>query len=341
MTTPDLNALERTLDGIPRRILAVTPTPLLPLDALRNHLSDRLRRPVPRILAKLDAWTGFGLGGNKVRKLEHEISPDRLAGVTCLVTAGGPESNHARVTAAVAAWLGLDCVLVLNGESSTPDRGNAGLHRRFGARIISVEGREDRDAAMAEAAREVARGGGRARVIPLGASTPLGALGYVRASLELARQLRGATPHIEPVEPSELYVFVASSSCGTLAGLFAGLGLVGFTGATLVGVSADASEAEILETTAELAGGAQTLLDMAFDGPALVADTSWIGEGYGRPTPASERAARLFGRHAGLVVDQTYTAKAAAGLLDWIEAGRIDPDATVVFWHTGGWPAAV
>ena len=102
----------------------------------------------------MDAETGFGLGGNKVRKLEYVLAPRELEGVKTLVTAGGPQSNHCRVTAAAAAHLGLRCVLVLNGEAPEPHRGNALLHRLFGAEIRTVARREDRAPTMAEVAAE-------------------------------------------------------------------------------------------------------------------------------------------------------------------------------------------
>ena len=102
-----------------RTRLANTPTPLLPAPAL----SGRLGRGVD-VSVKADAWTGLGLGGNKVRKIEYELDPARLAGVTHLVTAGGPHSNHCRVTAAAAAHLGLGCALVIDGEPEDPARGN-------------------------------------------------------------------------------------------------------------------------------------------------------------------------------------------------------------------------
>ena len=173
-----------TLDRIGRTRLGHTPTPLVPAPALAKALG--VTHP---ILVKADTWTGFGLGGNKVRKLEYELDPARLVGVTHLITAGGPHSNHCRVTAAAAAHLGLGCTLVVNGEPDDPTRGNARLHRLMGAEIVTVEARQERQPTMEERARSVEASGGRALVIPLGASTPRGALGYVHAARELRDQL--------------------------------------------------------------------------------------------------------------------------------------------------------
>ena len=106
--SPDVQAIER-LRAWPRTSLANLPTPLRTTQRLANRLDVR------RAYVKMDAETGFALGGNKVRKLEFELAPERIRGVTHLITAGGPQSNHCRVTAAAAARLGLGCSLVLNG----------------------------------------------------------------------------------------------------------------------------------------------------------------------------------------------------------------------------------
>ena len=172
----------------PRLRLATLPTRL----AQAPHLQAALGPGTPEILLKMDAETGFGLGGNKVRKLEFELGEDRLDGVTHLITTGGPQSNHCRITAAAAAHLGLKCILVVNGDEPPRPTGNALLHRLFGAEIRTVASREARAGAMADAAREVEGAGGRARVVPLGASTPLGTLGYALAAAELASDLEDA-----------------------------------------------------------------------------------------------------------------------------------------------------
>ncbi|NNF38232.1 MAG: pyridoxal-phosphate dependent enzyme, partial [Gemmatimonadetes bacterium] len=182
----DIALLRARLDEIPRTHLATLPTPLRPLPRLRAALGPE----APDILIKIDEETGFGLGGNKVRKLEYELAPDRIGQATHLVTSGGAQSNHCRVTAAAAARLGLGCILVVNGPVPDPPTGNALLHRLLGAHIRRVDRREEREPAMRAAAEEIAAAGGRACLVPLGASTPVGALGYVRAALELHDQLR-------------------------------------------------------------------------------------------------------------------------------------------------------
>jgi len=314
----------RTLDRLPRSDLAVVPTPLLEAANLTRSFSPS----GPRILLKMDAWTGAGLGGNKVRKLEHVLTPPRL---------WGAQSNHARVTAAVAARLGLRCVLVLDGDPGDPPRGNALLHRLLGAEIRRVDGREGREAAMEAARREMEDEGGRPFVIPLGASTPEGALGYVRA----ARELDGQLDAVGAWDAGPVRFVVSASSCGTVAGLALGLRVLDRTDARILAVSADVDAREIRNSAHRIAGGAAELLGLegSFPDPVLEATDAFVGQGYGISTEASHAAIHHFGRLEGVVLDPTYTAKAAAGLLHGLETGRFGEEGVVVFLHTGGHPA--
>ena len=327
---PHADALHR-LHTWPRQRFANLPTPLLPAPNLRVAIGAGS----PEILIKMDAETGCALGGNKVRKLEFELAPRRLDGVTCLITAGGPQSNHCRVTAGVAARLGLDCVLVLNGVPPEEPRGNAYLHRLFGARIRTVGTREDRDPTMRAVAEEVAAGGGRALVVPLGASTAVGTLGYAAAFVELADEL-DSLPKTE-----RTWIFTSASSCGTIAGLLLGASLLERDDVRFVAVSADVSAFELRSEAVRLAReGAQLL---GFTGPVLEAGLAaadeFVGRGYGVPTPASEEALRLFAQTEGVVLDPVYSAKAAAGMTAWLRNGSAHPTDRVIFLHTGGHPA--
>ena len=329
MTAPAHPALTR-LETIPRAELCVTPTPLL----LMRNLAKAIAPNGPRLFRKMEAWTGLGLGGNKLRKLEYHLAPERIRGVSTVITCGGTQSNHARLTAAAAAHLGLRCILVLNGEEESPHRGNALLHRLFGAEIRFVESREDREAAMMAASEEE---GGDSMIIPLGASTPLGVLGYLRCALELDHELGLGIKD----RPGRTVVVVPSSSCGTLSGLLLGLSILDWDRVRLLGVSADEPTAVIDRTSATLASRAAELLgwdgDIALE--AVSATDREVGSGYGIPTEASAEALDLFARLEGALLDPFYTAKAAAALLGELREGRFTPDDTVVFLHTGGHPA--
>ena len=326
------------LGTIGRTPLATLPTPLLPAHFLAGHLGTRAR-----IFIKADDCTGLGLGGNKVRKLEYELDPARLQGVTHLVTAGGPHSNHCRVTAAAAARLGLGCTLVINGEPEDPERGNARLHRLLGARIVTVGDQSERGPAMEEEVRRIGAAGGKALAVPIGASTARGALGYVHAVVEMRDQIGSSAP--------SPWIFTSSSSGGTLAGLILGCAILEWR-ARLVAVSADEPAAVIKETAAGLAIAAAGLLAEpgTADGRLLeervrrvaegvFATDDFVGDGYGIATPEGEEATRLFGTHAGVILDPVYTAKAAAALVARLRDGTISAGDHAVFLHTGGHPA--
>ena len=208
--------------------------PFVPLAAVATALEEapRLRAAIgggPRLLVKRDDAIGFAFGGNKVRKIRF-VAADALArGADTLITCGGVQSNHARVTAAAAAKLGLHCILVVNG--TPPDRlaANALLDRLLGAEVRYVASRGDRVAAMDAAAAALRRVGRRPYVIPLGASTPLGAAAFVHAVLELLDQ--SAPPDV---------IVHATSSGGTQAGLIAGCVLAGVR-TRVIGISASPS----------------------------------------------------------------------------------------------------
>jgi len=308
----------------PREPLGVYPTPLQPLPRLGAHLG------VPGLWIKRDDLTGFALGGNKVRKLEFFLGEARAAGADVLLTAGGHQSNHARITAAAAARAGLDCILVLSGGPPTAYSGNLALDRLFGAELTFVGTGPERMPALRRRADELAAAGRRPLLIPIGGSTPLGALGYVEAARELATQAARLTL------PASLTIVHGSSSGGTQAGLVVGCRVAGLTG-RVIGVSADETRADLSRMVAEIAGPLAKRLGVP-PPPAEAIDVrdDYVGAGYGIPTPASEEAARLFARLEGVPLDPTYGAKAAAGLVDLCRRGALGRDDAVVFWHTGG-----
>lgn len=333
MTLPAREELLGQLRAIPRAELAVVPTPLLEA----ANLERRLAPEGHSVFLKMDAWTGMGLGGNKVRKLEYVLAPERLEGIDTLITSGSAQSNHARVTAAAGARLGLRTVLVLSGDPGEPPRGNAFLHRLLGAEIRRVAAPDEREDAVERAAEDIRREGGTPLVVGLGASTPRGVLGYVRAAAELDAQLEARG--LWTGRP--LWLVTPASSCGTVAGLALGFTLLGRDDLRILAVSADVPAAEIDETVARLAAGSGKIIGR--EGHVreglLVPDDTFVGDGYGIPTEASRAAVRRLAELEGVILDPTYTSKAAAGLLDALESGRFQGSSAVVFLHTGGHPA--
>src|SRR5262249_44754801 len=187
-----------------------------------------------------------------------------------------------------------------------------------GAEVRLVGGREERKTTAERIAAELRREGKRVAAIPLGASTPLGALGFARAVEEAAAQFAafGARP---------THIFHASSSGGTQAGLLVGCRLFGFEDVNVIGVSADDSSASIGAEIAGMIKGAYELLDVPAPerpGDRITVLDDYVGPGYGLGTPEADAAISLLARAEGVLLDPVYTAKAMAALIDWIEKGR-------------------
>jgi 1-aminocyclopropane-1-carboxylate deaminase/D-cysteine desulfhydrase-like pyridoxal-dependent ACC family enzyme len=285
----------------------------------------------PRLLVKRDDAIGFAFGGNKVRKMRL-VAGDALARqADTLITCGGVQSNHARVTAAAAAKLGLRCVLVANGAAPERPTANALLDRLLGAEVRYVPTREARAVEMEAVASAQRDAGRRPYVIPIGASTPLGAAAFVHAVTEL----------LEQVAPPDVIVH-STSSGGTQAGLVAGCALAGIR-TRVIGVSAD-EPADVLATEIRrILSGLADLIGPIAGSPSrplanldVEIDDKWVGGGYGVPTPQSREAIELLARTEAIFLDPTYTAKAMAGLVGRLRSGEFKDAETVLFWHTGG-----
>ncbi len=302
--------------------LADAPSPCEELYRLRRALQCPAR-----LLIKRDDAIAFAFGGNKVRKLRFVAAHAKASGADTLITTGSVQSNHARVTAAVAAKLGIKCILVVNGVRPVHATGNALLDRLLGAEMRYVVGRDDRAVEMQRAADDTRSRGGIPFVIPLGASTPLGAVAFVAAIDELRHQ----------IDPPDIIVH-SSSSGGTQAGLVAGCALAGWP-TQVIGISADEPSASLAGTVRALLGGLEQLLgcgDGRFASAAVVVDDGFVGEGYGKPTAASREAIDMLARNEAIFLDPTYTAKAMAGLIARARRGDFTEGRTVLFWHTGG-----
>jgi len=313
----------RNLANVPVLQLTRVATPVEEMSRLRSALGGG-----PRLIVKRDDAIPFGFGGNKVRKLEMVAVAAMDAGADVLVTLGGVQSNHARATAAVAAKIGMRCVIIVNGTPPERATANALLDQLLGAEVEYIDSREERARALAATVARLEREGHTPYAIPLGASIPLGSLGFVRAMGELLEQT--APPNI---------IFHASSSGGTQAGLVAACALYGLS-TRVIGVSADDSAAEIAAKVREIVRGIGDSLGV--DGDELASarpievDDRWVGDGYGIPSEASREAQQLAARNEALFLDHTYTAKAFAALIAHVRGGHSRDDATVLFWHTGG-----
>ncbi|MDH4566553.1 D-cysteine desulfhydrase [Pseudomonas sp. BN414] len=322
--------LNAALARFSRLELVPSPTPLEKL----AHLSQKLGRDV---YVKRDDLTPFALGGNKVRKLEFLAAEALAQGADTLVTAGAIQSNHVRQTAALAARLGLGCVALLENPIGTADRnylenGNRLLLDLFGTECELVANLDNADELLAAAAERLRAAGKRPYLVPIGGSNALGALGYVRAGLELAEQIKASGEHFSAV-------VLASGSAGTHAGLALALEYA-LPGTRVVGVTVSRPDATqrpkvegLLQRTADLLG---------VPVPAGLKVELWdeyFFPRYGEPNAGTLDAVRQAASLEGLLLDPVYTGKAFAGLLDGIAKGAFEGDGPVLFLHTGGSPA--
>jgi D-cysteine desulfhydrase family pyridoxal phosphate-dependent enzyme len=319
-------AIER-FNAIPRLNYGVYPTPIEEASRFREALGG----DAPRIFIKRDDYTGPGFGGNKVRKLEYVLAKAVADGAEVAITIGGVKSNHARVTAAMCAKLGLRCVLILNSAAVTYEGLNPAslaVDELFGAEVIRVANREERAATVESVAEKLRGEGKKVAVIPLGASTPLGALGFVRAVQEAKAQFEAIDTRID-------YIFHSSSSGGTQAGIVAGCRLFDWRDVKVAGVSADDPSASISESVGEIIRGAGEAIEAQLSEDLTVLD-EYTGAGYGVPSAQGDEATELLARTEGIILDPVYTAKAMAALIDWVRKGRLTGSDNVLFWHTGG-----
>src|SRR5450830_657296 len=259
------------------------------------------------IYVKRDDTTPLAMGGNKLRKLEY-LAADAIAqGADTLVTAGAIQSNHVRQTASLAAKLGLGCVALLENPTGTEDPTYLGNSNRLRSN------------------------GKKPYLVPIGGSNALGALGYVRAGLELAAQIEDSGIEFTAV-------VLASGSAGTHSGLALALSEV-LPQLPVIGITVSRTEEAQLPKVQGLAERTAELLGV--DIPEAFKVILWdeyFGPRYGEPNAGTLSAVKLLASQEGLLLDPVYAGKAMAGLLDGIGRQRFE-DGPLIFLHTGGAPA--
>jgi D-cysteine desulfhydrase len=327
------------LGGLPRTPLATLPTPLLRAPRLSEAVGVE-------VWIKRDDLTGLLLGGNKVRKLEFLCGEALARGADTLVTGGGAGSNHAQLTAAACARLGLGCVVVCYGTGPPGDTpGPPGpasdplglrVTRRLGAEVVFT-GSPDRtsvDARLEEVAAKLTAEGRHPYAIPRGGASAVGAVGYAAAALEIRDQLVAEGVAFATV-------LLATGSCGTQAGLVAGASVLCGRTLGVVGVPVSRPPAEVVERVTRLATGCAERLgsDRGFLDFNVHLFGGYLGPGYGKSSPEGDEAALLAARTEGLLLDPVFTAKAMAALVAESRAGNLT--GPIVFLHTGGAPAAL
>ena len=318
--------------AITRVALATLPTPIECGGELPNGAT---------LWVKRDDLTGLGVGGNKARKLEYLCGEAQDGRADCLVTVGAAQSNHCRMTAAAGARMGLDVHLVLSGKTPTRLVGNQMLSHMFGATLhhtgLAASDWAGLEKWRIELTARLGAEGHRPYSIPIGGSTPIGALGYVDAYDEIMRQCRDH--HFIPSA-----ILHTSSSGGTHAGLVAGSALARTakrprSPVIAIGVAKGTALSTrgiriLAEESLALLGSTAAVLDAD-----IIIDDRFLGDDYAAPTRAGAAAARWAAHRGAWVLDPVYTAKGFAGLLGRDAEGEWSKSQHVVFIHTGGLPS--
>lgn len=272
------------------------------------------------LLIKRDDLTGLGGGGNKVRKLEWLCAAAIAQDADTLITCGARQSNHARLTAAAGARLGLQVVLVLAGDPAGPESGNIALNGLLGASVAWAGDvpHEDLEPVAADILERLRGAGRRPVLIPYGGSSVLGARGYAECGHELLAQV-----------PEVTTVVTAVGSGGTMAGLVHVLGAPRVLGIDCGAVN---QPAEVVAGLVAGLGGAPA------DPGALRIRTDHVGAGYAELTEPVMAALTLAARTEGLLLDPIYTGRALAGLVSAVADGQIRSGDRTVLLHSGGLP---
>ena len=317
------------LARFPRVFLAHLPTPLEKLDRLSRELGG------PEIWIKRDDCTGLSTGGNKTRKLEFLMAEAQAMKADMVMTQGATQSNHARQTAAFAAKLGMACHILLEDRTGSNDanynrNGNVLLDHLHGATTSKRAGGLDMHAEMETVAERMRAEGRKVYVIPGGGSNPTGALGYVNCAFELLSQANDRGLVID-------HIVTATGSAGTQAGLVAGLKAINAS-IPLLGIGVRAPKEKQEENVFKLAVATAEKLGCpgVVSRADVVADSDYVGSGYGIPREDTLEAIRMFAQLEGILLDPVYSAKGAAGLIDYCRKGKFKKGERIVFLHTGG-----
>jgi 1-aminocyclopropane-1-carboxylate deaminase len=288
-----------------------------------------------------DCNSGLAFGGNKTRKLEYLVADALAKGCDTLVSIGGVQSNHTRQVAAVAARLGLRCVLIQESWVDWPDVtydrvGNILLSRLAGAevRLVRAEFGIGFKESWEQALREIEQSGGKPYAIPAGASDhPLGGLGFAGWALEVERQ------------EAELGVFfdtviVCSVTGSTQAGMIAGFA-AGERPRRVIGIDGSAKPAETRAQVARIARATAALLELGreLSDDEIVLDDRYHAGTYGIPDEHTLEAMRTAARLEGMITDPVYEGKSMAGMIDLVGRGEIEKGSNVLYAHLGGQPA--
>ncbi|MCM2130265.1 1-aminocyclopropane-1-carboxylate deaminase [Larsenimonas rhizosphaerae] len=326
-----------SLEDFDKYPLTFGPSPIHPLKRLSEHLGGK----VALYAKREDCNSGLAFGGNKTRKLEYLIPEAIRGGYDTLVSIGGIQSNQTRQVAAVAAHLGMKCVLVqenwVNHDSEIYDKvGNIEMSRILGADVRLDDAGFDIGIrpSWQKAMEEVEARGGKPFPIPAGCSEhPLGGLGFAGFAEEVRQQEQALGLTFD-------YIVVCAVTGSTQAGMIAGFAADGRAD-RVIGIDASAApektRAQVLriaQKTAELVALGRPITD-----DDVVLDTRYGHPEYGLPNEGTLEAIRLCARLEGMLTDPVYEGKSMHGMIDMVRNGEFPEGSNILYVHLGGVPA--
>lgn len=306
------------------------PTPIEKLNTVSGELGINL-------YMKRDDLTNYGTGGNKLRKLEYFIKDARDKGATMLLTVGGAQTNHGRLTAAVAAKFGMKAAIVAVDEYPGEISANLLLDGIMGCPVYLVRNDETRSEgqllkeAVAKVTDEWTAKGEKVYFIPLGGSNELGALGYYDCALEMADQ-------VKEMKLDNVHIITTVGSMGTYIGLAAAIANEPLDmKVTGIGIS---PKDDIHQFAADYYDRLKKAYGLKVDLKAQDFDlnSDFDYGGYNNPVDDVRQAIYYMGRKEGIILDPCYTGKTFNAIMKLAKDGKLNKNENYIMIHTGGVP---
>jgi D-cysteine desulfhydrase family pyridoxal phosphate-dependent enzyme len=318
-----MDAINQILKNFPQFKFSILPTTIQRLENISTKYGAN-------IYCMRDDLTGFAFGGNKTRKLDFLVADAKNKAYDTLIGVGANQSNFCRITAAAGKVAGMEVHLLLSGTKPVKATANLMLDYLFGA-IVHHTNSTENEAVEEESKKlesELTKSGKKVYRMPMGGSTPLGALGYLNAFIEILEFSNKNKTYFDKI-------FLASGSGGTQAGLELGKMLYRWNG-EIIGISVGRNETDLKQQINQIVEGAAKLLGSKFKHIESTINVNYIGEGYGKSTKDGELAISEFASLEGILLDKVYTGKAAAALIDYLTNSENKPGEHILFIHTGG-----
>ena len=315
--------MAKSINDFPHLNMSILPTPIQYLENISRELGAN-------IWCKRDDLTGFAFGGNKTRKLDYLLVDAKQKQADTLIGIGAFQSNFCRLTAAMGSRCGFDVELVLGGKKPEKPTANYMLDILFGAKIHYADS-EDWSEWEGEAVRLEAKlisEGRKPYWMPIGGSSPVGALGYVNAFREIMEDSKKLKINFDKI-------FFATASAGTQSGLLVGKVMYEWKG-RIAGIGVAKNRRQLTDEILLLSNETGKCFGVKVSLPQIYVFDEYMGEMYADLTKECLEAVDFFARKEGIMLDYVYSGKAAAGLIDFARKGDFSENENILFIHTGG-----